>query len=201
MSRLLRRSSWALGDLRRARHDRPRRDGWRLAGVPRRRVSAPPVFGRRSRRLTGTPVPRAESGDADQLNAQPAGRTPNAPCSATPLPGGFHTATKGSGTFFGRARLIGMWRLSLPVLLAAACLTGGCGQMAGDCSGGSLSGSTCVNTQAAVHWTDARATAAALAYDDAPPGQGEARAGTVSNRHPFAGSRRQVRVQRRVRGS
>ncbi len=40
--------------------------------------------------------------------------------------------------------------------------------MAGDCSGGSLSGSTCVNTQVAVHWTDARATAAALAYDYAP---------------------------------
>jgi hypothetical protein len=60
-----------------------------------------------------------------------------------------------------------MWRLFLPVLVAA-CLSGGCGQMAGDCSGGSLSGSTCVNTQVAVHWTDARATAAALAYDDAP---------------------------------
>ena len=40
--------------------------------------------------------------------------------------------------------------------------------MAGDCSGGSLSGSTCVNTQVAVHWTDARATAAAMAYDYAP---------------------------------
>jgi hypothetical protein len=62
---------------------------------------------------------------------------------------------------------MGMWRLFLP-LLVAACLGGGCGQMSGDCSGGSLSGSTCVNTQVAVHWTDARATAAATAYDDAP---------------------------------
>jgi hypothetical protein len=60
-----------------------------------------------------------------------------------------------------------MWRLILP-LLATACLTGGCGQMAGDCSGGSLSGSTCVNTQVAVHWTDTRATAAAMGYDYAP---------------------------------
>jgi len=44
--------------------------------------------------------------------------------------------------------------------------------MAGDCSGGSLSGSTCVNTQVAVHWTDARATAVALAFDDAPDVRG-----------------------------
>ncbi len=40
--------------------------------------------------------------------------------------------------------------------------------MAGDCSGGSLSGNTCVNTQVAVHWTDAKATEAAMAYDYAP---------------------------------
>jgi hypothetical protein len=40
--------------------------------------------------------------------------------------------------------------------------------MAGDCSGGSLSGNICVNTQVAVHWTDTRATAAAMSYDDAP---------------------------------
>lgn len=55
----------------------------------------------------------------------------------------------------------------LPVLVAAS-LGGGCGQMAGDCSGGSLSGDTCVNTQVAVHWTDAKATAAASAFDYAP---------------------------------
>jgi hypothetical protein len=65
-----------------------------------------------------------------------------------------------------------MWRLILPGLVAAACLGGSCGQMAGDCSGGSLSGSTCVNTQVAVHWRDARATAVALAFDDAPDVRG-----------------------------
>jgi hypothetical protein len=41
-----------------------------------------------------------------------------------------------------------MWRLLLP-LLAAACLGGGCGKMAGDCSGGALHGDHCVpNTPA-----------------------------------------------------
>jgi hypothetical protein len=54
----------------------------------------------------------------------------------------------------------------------AAVFNSGCGQMAGDCSGGVLSGNTCVNTQVAVHWTDARATAVALAFDDAPDVRG-----------------------------
>jgi hypothetical protein len=77
-----------------------------------------------------------------------------------------------AGTFAALCRLTGMWRLSVPAVLALACLGGGCGQMAGDCSGGSLSGSTCVNTQVAVHWTNARATAVALAFDDAPDVRG-----------------------------
>jgi hypothetical protein len=82
--------------------------------------------------------------------------------------GKFHGTPRTLGEpFLFRCRLTGMWRLILS-LLAAACLGGGCGQMAGDCSGGSLSGSTCVNTQVAVHWTDARATAVALAFDYAP---------------------------------
>jgi hypothetical protein len=49
---------------------------------------------------------------------------------------------------------MGMWRLILPVLVAAS-LGGGCGQMAGDCSGGSLSGDTCV-PYPGVHWTDSK---------------------------------------------
>jgi len=53
----------------------------------------------------------------------------------------------------------GVWRLLLPVF-AAASLGGGCGQFAGDCSGGSLSGNTCI-PYPGVHWTDAKATAAA----------------------------------------
>jgi hypothetical protein len=57
-----------------------------------------------------------------------------------------------------------MWRLILPALAAVACLTGGCGQMAGDCSGGSLSGNTCI-PYPGVHWTDAKATAAALQFN------------------------------------
>src|SRR6476619_7160778 len=52
-------------------------------------------------------------------------------------------------------------RLLILPLLMAAWFSGGCGQMAGDCSGGSLSGDTCV-PYAGVHWTDARATAADL---------------------------------------
>jgi hypothetical protein len=53
----------------------------------------------------------------------------------------------------------GVWRLLLP-LMATAALGGGCGQVSGDCSGGSLSGDTCV-PYPGVHWTDAKATAAA----------------------------------------
>lgn len=55
----------------------------------------------------------------------------------------------------------------LLLFVLAAFFSSGCGQMAGDCSGGVLSGNTCVNTQVAVHWTDTRATAVALAFDDA----------------------------------
>jgi hypothetical protein len=60
-----------------------------------------------------------------------------------------------------------MWRLLLPVLVAVP-LGGGCGQVAGDCSGGRLEGDRCVNTQVAVHWTNVKARAAALAFDYAP---------------------------------
>ena len=55
--------------------------------------------------------------------------------------------------------------------MVAAGLSGGCGAFSstrgGDCSGGSLSADTCV-PDTAVHWTNARATAAALAFDYAP---------------------------------
>jgi hypothetical protein len=64
-----------------------------------------------------------------------------------------------------------MWRLIFPVLVAAW-FGGGCGQMAGDCSGGSLSGDTCV-PYPGVHWTDAKATAGALAFDYAPMVKGK----------------------------
>jgi hypothetical protein len=64
-------------------------------------------------------------------------------------------------------RPTGMWRiLGLGVVLL--CLSPGCGQVVGDCSGGRLEGSTCVNTQVAVHWTAARASAAALGFSYAP---------------------------------
>jgi hypothetical protein len=69
----------------------------------------------------------------------------------------------------GVQRPRGMWRLILPVLVAAS-LAGGCGEMAGECSGGTPSGNTCI-PDPGVHWTDAKATAVALAYnkyDEAP---------------------------------
>jgi hypothetical protein len=54
------------------------------------------------------------------------------------------------------------------VTAALACAaTPACGQMVGDCSGGYYADGTCLNTQKAVHWTDASATAAARAFDDA----------------------------------
>jgi hypothetical protein len=34
----------------------------------------------------------------------------------------------------------------------------GCGQFMGDCSGGVYTNGGCVNTQIAVHWTNAKAT-------------------------------------------
>jgi hypothetical protein len=65
-----------------------------------------------------------------------------------------------------------MWRLMLP-LLVAACLGGGCGQMAQiQCSGGTPSDGTCI-PDPAVHWTDAKATAAASAFDYAPMVKGK----------------------------
>jgi hypothetical protein len=66
----------------------------------------------------------------------------------------------------------GMWRLMLP-LLAVVCLGGGCGQMAQiQCSGGTPSGNTCI-PDPGVHWTDAKATEGALAFDYAPMVKGK----------------------------
>ena len=65
-----------------------------------------------------------------------------------------------------------MWRLSLLALLALACLGGGCGQTQVECSGGTPSGNTCI-PDPGVHWTDAKATAGALAFDYAPMVKGK----------------------------
>lgn len=48
----------------------------------------------------------------------------------------------------------------------------GCGQFMGDCSGGVYTNGGCVNTQIAVHWTNAKATAAARRFDYRPMLQG-----------------------------
>src|SRR6478609_2769339 len=65
-----------------------------------------------------------------------------------------------------------MWRAMLP-LLVAVCLGGGCGQLAQiQCSGGTPSGGTCI-PDPGVHWTDAKATAGALAFDYAPMVKGK----------------------------
>lgn len=63
--------------------------------------------------------------------------------------------------------------MKVPVtLVIGAVLTGtaapACGQFMGDCSGGVYTNGGCVNTQVAVHWTNARATAAARRFDYAP---------------------------------
>ena len=69
----------------------------------------------------------------------------------------------------------GLWR-SMTVAVMTAALTGGCGTFSstrgGDCSGGNLSGDTCI-PDPGVHWTKARATAAALAFDYAPMVKGK----------------------------
>jgi hypothetical protein len=45
----------------------------------------------------------------------------------------------------------------------------GCGSgVTGDCSGGYLDGNTCVSTQPTVHWSDARASTAAMRFTYAP---------------------------------
>jgi hypothetical protein len=54
------------------------------------------------------------------------------------------------------------------VVVFACAAAPACGQFMGDCSGGVYTNGGCVNTQVAVHWTDARATAAARRYDYAP---------------------------------
>jgi hypothetical protein len=62
-----------------------------------------------------------------------------------------------------------MWQ-SVAVLLglvAVSCSTA-CGSFAGDCSGGVYSGGRCVSTQPAIHWTAAKAQAAADAFDQRP---------------------------------
>jgi hypothetical protein len=62
-----------------------------------------------------------------------------------------------------------MWRIlaALFGLVAVSCSTA-CGSFAGDCSGGVYSDGRCVSTQPAIHWTDQRATAAAMKFSDAP---------------------------------
>jgi hypothetical protein len=57
--------------------------------------------------------------------------------------------------------------LVLAVVLAGATAPA-CGQFAGDCSGGVYTNGGCVNTQIAVHWTNARATAVARRFNYAP---------------------------------
>src|SRR3954447_19864306 len=80
-----------------------------------------------------------------------------------------------------------MWR-SVAIAVVAAALAGGgafSSTKGGDCSGGSLSGDTCV-PYPGVHWTKARATAAALAFDYAPMVKGklvEARCRIVARFH------------------
>ena len=79
-----------------------------------------------------------------------------------------------------------MWRLFLP-LLVAACLGGGCGQQGVvECSGGTASGNTCI-PDPGVHWTDAKASARVLGLDYRPTVSGrftEARCRIVA-RYPF----------------
>jgi hypothetical protein len=79
-----------------------------------------------------------------------------------------------------------MWRLFLPLLVAAG-LGGGCGQVAGDCSSGTLEGNRCVGTEPGYHWTDAKASARVLRFDYRPMVSGrftEARCRIVA-RYPF----------------
>ena len=54
------------------------------------------------------------------------------------------------------------------VALVAAVFLPGCGTVAGDCSGGYLNGNSCVITERPVHWTAARAEAAAARFSLAP---------------------------------
>lgn len=62
-----------------------------------------------------------------------------------------------------------MIRLSMVFAAVLACTAApACGQFMGDCSGGVYTNGGCVNTQVAVHWTNARATSAARRFDYAP---------------------------------
>jgi hypothetical protein len=62
-----------------------------------------------------------------------------------------------------------MWRI-VPVsfVLVGIVTATGCGHLAGDCSGGSLSGNRCINTEVGYQWTNAKATDAVLRYNAAP---------------------------------
>jgi len=67
-------------------------------------------------------------------------------------------------------------RFPLVLVLVALSLFGeACGHISGggDCSGGTLDGDTCVNTQPSVHWTAARASAAADRFIYAPMVRGK----------------------------
>jgi hypothetical protein len=69
--------------------------------------------------------------------------------------------------------MVVMVRLSTVFAAVLACTAAtGCGQFMGDCSGGVYQDGGCVNTQVAVHWTNARATAAARRFDYRPMLQG-----------------------------
>lgn len=61
-----------------------------------------------------------------------------------------------------------MWRIvAVSTALLGVLVAPGCGQFAGDCSGGSLSGNTCI-PYPGVHWTNDKATTHVLAFDDRP---------------------------------
>jgi hypothetical protein len=62
-----------------------------------------------------------------------------------------------------------MVRLQMVIAAMLACAAApACGQVMGDCSGGVYTNGGCVNTQVAVHWSNARATAAGRRFNDAP---------------------------------
>jgi hypothetical protein len=82
-----------------------------------------------------------------------------------------------------------MMRRALPLLAFAAFAATSCGSgFSGDCSGGRFEDGRCVNTQPAVHWTAARAAAAADKFTYAPMVRGElsnARCRIVDRRPAF----------------
>jgi hypothetical protein len=91
----------------------------------------------------------------------------------SPVPG---QAVRSGARLGGRVELLeAAWRLIvmgrilavLMLLVAVACCGCGSSTFGRECSGGTVVGDSCV-PYPAVHWTDARATAAALAFDYSP---------------------------------